>query len=180
VFGDRVLTVEEGNDAEHGRPMSLAADTKIYFDVAGADWFAFNECFGTSEEKHLVRFLAKRIEQLGQSFSDIHLVRNERHFQLFSFDEGRAFEPDFVMFLGSSNGSRQYQFFIEPKGEHLIEYDRWKQEFLIQIREHVALDLVAEGKDFIVWGLPFFNSATPGIFSRQLEEALGTEAVIKG
>jgi type III restriction enzyme len=180
VFGDRVLTVEDGTDAEHGRPMSLATDTNIYFDVAGADWFAFNECFGTSEEKHLVRFLAKRIEQLGQSFSDIHLVRNERHFQLFSFDEGRAFEPDFVMFLGSSNGSRQYQFFIEPKGEHLIEYDRWKQEFLIQIREHVSLDLVAEGKDFIVWGLPFFNSTTPAIFSRQLEEALGAEAVIKG
>ena len=44
---------------------------------------------------------------------------------------GRAFEPDFVLFLLQKNGDTiTYQLFIEPKGEFLEKRDEWKESFL--------------------------------------------------
>lgn len=89
-------------------------------------------------------------------------MRNEKFFQLFDFDEGRAFEPDFVMLLKEKNHKITiYQVFIEPKGEFLIPYEKWKEDFLKKIEGEARIqeDLIikAENKQFKLIGLPFYN-----------------------
>ena len=51
---------------------------------------------------------------------------------------------------------KSYQIFMEPKGEHLLSVDKWKEEFLIEIQSKAKIS----EKDKIVIGLPFFNFNT--------------------
>jgi len=47
------------------------------------------------------------------------------------------------------------QVFIEPKGDHLLEHDSWKQDSLEEI--------AGEGRvGYSVYGLPFFNDSENG------------------
>ena len=34
-----------------------------------------------------------------------------------------------------------YQVFIEPKGNHLVAHDKWKEDFLKEIRDEKSNDL---------------------------------------
>ena len=95
------------------------------------EWYVFNANYGTSEEKAFVRMLDGEIDKLKEKYDGIYLVRNERHFKIYSFDDGRAFEPDFVLFLRERNGNMlTYQIFIEPKGRHLKEHDPMERGLL--------------------------------------------------
>ena len=79
--------------------------------------------------------------------------------KIFEFETGRAFEPDFVLFLrkkGEENNTI-LQLFIEPKGDHLRPQDDWKQDFLKQIKDRASLETVFQGRNYVVLGLPFFN-----------------------
>ena len=81
-----------------------------------------------------VRMLDRQMDALKKQYDGIYLIRNERHFKIYNFSDGRAFEPDFVLFLHKKNGNMlTYQIFIEPKGKHLKEHDKWKQDFLKEI-----------------------------------------------
>jgi len=53
------------------------------------------------------------------------LISNERFFKLYNFEDGRALEPDYVLFLRQKTLSKNlyYQAFIEPKGTYLKEKD---------------------------------------------------------
>ncbi|WP_299849166.1 hypothetical protein [uncultured Roseovarius sp.] len=79
--------------------------------------------------------------------------------KLYDFDTGRAFEPDFVLFLRKKGqeASAILQLFIEPKGDHLRPQDDWKQGFLGQVKAKARLETVFQGRDYTVLGLPFFN-----------------------
>ncbi|OJF94429.1 hypothetical protein [Pararhizobium antarcticum] len=81
---------------------------------------------------------------------------------MFDFKEGRPFEPDFVLFLRrADNGQTSImQIFIEPKGDHLRQQDQWKEDFLLQIGQVARLETVFQGRDYTVYGLPFFNEGT--------------------
>ena len=39
-------------------------DPKFYVDLSKANWYAFNENYGSSEEKFLVKFFESQIEEL--------------------------------------------------------------------------------------------------------------------
>lgn len=59
----------------------------------------------------------------------------------------------------SVDGFLHYQIFIEPKGEHLVETDRWKEEFLEAITAEYGKDKILQ-KDtphYRLIGLPFFT-----------------------
>jgi type III restriction enzyme len=81
---------------------------------------------------------------------------------LYSFEGGRAFEPDFVLFLTEkkTDVSIYYQVSLEPKGEHLFEHDKWKEDFLLQLRSKHKIKQLWRSKNYVVWGMPFFNSNT--------------------
>jgi len=50
---------------------------------------------------------------------------------------------------------------VEAKGEHLIETDRWKEEFLKSIEKEgkVKLETLAEDRHYKLKGMPFYNEA---------------------
>ena len=129
------------------------------------DWFAFDALYGTSEERELVKLLGRWIRESEEIYEEIYLLRNERHFALYNFSDGRAFEPDFVLVLDRIQGEPlTYQLFIEPKGEYLQNRDRWKEDFLKQIcaeytgPEYHGRTLI-ENRRYRIIGVPtFFDS----------------------
>lgn len=164
VFSDKKLLFSigagENNNASFGKSMVREEGDELKLNLDTLDWYAFDDCYGTSEEKHLIKFISHRIDELKQTYEKIYLIRNERHFKIYNFDDGRALEPDFVLFL-EQNGKQVeiYQIFIEPKGENLIEHDIWKQNLLVSLKEKAKPSLLLKDKKFNIWGFPFYNHA---------------------
>lgn len=161
IFKDKKLyfALNESSDAEIGRPtMRSNIDPKYYVNLLEKDWYVFKENFGTSEEKFLVKFLDSQIEELQKKFKDIHLLRNERFFKIFRFSDGKATEPDFVLFMTESITGEDLicQLFIEPKGGNLLDADRWKENFLTEIQSEAKVELFQNEK-FRLIGMPFYN-----------------------
>lgn len=160
-IGDKVLnfTLDEGGDKECGRSMLNPIETNYYLDLNQKDWYVFNDCFGTSEEKLLVRYIDSVYSYLKEKYDEIYLVRNEHHFKVYNFEDGKPLEPDFVLFLTNkkSDISLYYQIFIEPKGSHLLKQDEWKEQFLLSLKKEHRVQQLWQGRDFVIWGLPFYN-----------------------
>jgi len=144
------------------------------------DWYAQTGFYGTEEEKSFIKFIDEFIERLRQKYSDIALLRNEKFFQIFDFDEGRTFEPDFIILLKRRNKVINiYQIFIEPKGDQFKDSngrfenskEGWKQKFLLEMEEKADTDLKLENKHFRLVGLPFYNKK----LKKEFEEALENE-----
>ncbi len=159
---DKILNIANDGltEQEFGIAQSETSNTELSLDLSKRDWFVFNENYGTSEEKYFVRYLDTMIDDLQKKYDDVYLLRNEKHFKLYTFDDGRAFEPDFLLLLIKKEQALEltYQVFIEPKGAHLFENDAWKQDFLFDLKATHQIDQVWKGKEFIAWGLPFYNN----------------------
>ena len=137
---------------------SISAEIRL--DLENEDWFAFNDNFGTSEEKAFVKFFADNVEEIKKEYDKVFLLRNERQMHIYSFEGGERFEPDFVLFLQKNDvdGYDQLQVFIEPKGSHLIKNDKWKEDFLLQLKSNaVAKKVFVDDNNYRIWGLHFFN-----------------------
>jgi type III restriction enzyme len=158
---DKILNIANDGvtEQEFGIAQSETSNTELSLDLSKRDWFVFNENYGTSEEKYFVRYLDTMISDLQKKYDDVYLLRNEKHFKLYTFDDGRSFEPDFLLLLIKKEQDLEltYQVFIEPKGAHLFENDAWKQDFLLDLKENHHIDQVWQDKEFIAWGLPFYN-----------------------
>ena len=173
TFTDKTLSVSI--DGEFGLAQTETTNTDLYLDLALEDWYAFNDNYGTSEEKYLVKYIKNVYEKFKGKYDSIYLLRNERHFKLYSFSDGRAIEPDFVFFLQKKNETKTaiYQIFIEPKGQHLMENDKWKQDFLLEIASTHELETVWENKDVKLIGMQFYNETlTKTYFDEDLKQIL--------
>lgn len=139
---------------------SVKTEWKI--DLSAEDWFAYTDNFGTSEEKAFVSYFRGYVDDLRKVYDKIYLVRNEREFHLYSFDDGERFEPDFVLFLqkNKTDGFEQMQIFIEPKGDHLLEKDEWKEKFMLQMKdEAIPVKIFADDNEYKIWGFHFYNQS---------------------
>lgn len=161
-FTDKTLNfaLDDNGDREFGRSMNDAGETAYHLDLSKRDWYVFDDCFGTSEEKLLIQFVDKRYDDLKKKYSDVYLIRNEKHFKLYNFDDGRPLEPDFVLYLvgKEKQDTMHYQVFIEPKGSHLLKADEWKEKFLVSIKASFEIEQLMANKKYAVWGMPFYNS----------------------
>ncbi|MBU1754250.1 DEAD/DEAH box helicase family protein [bacterium] len=161
TFKDKTLNiyVREGSDQEYGVGQKETNNPDLKLDLSNKEWYVFNDNYGTSEEKYLIKFINKTYDELKAKYSKVYLVRNEKYFQLYNFDDGRAMEPDFVLFLEKKGIGQvlHYQIFIEPKGEHLLREDEWKENFLRTLKEKAEIQVLWKTKKFIVWGMPFYN-----------------------
>lgn len=129
-------------------------------DLSKEDWFAFEDNFGTSEEKAFVAYFKSYVPQLKAKYDKVYLLRNERQLHIYSFEGGERFEPDYLLFLHSTKneGYEQLQVFIEPKGTHLVETDKWKEDFLLEIEgTAVPRKVYVDDNDYKIWGFHFFN-----------------------
>ncbi|GAA4391421.1 DEAD/DEAH box helicase family protein [Hymenobacter koreensis] len=175
LANDRITVAQDGDDRETARPMTDNPDTALRLDVATNDWLIYDEFYGTSEEKYFIRYLAAALPDLRTRFQDIYLLRNDKLFQLYSFDDGRPFEPDFVLFLieAATGKALTWQVFVEPKGEHLRLADAWKEAFLLSIETHATnanLQLLFENDEVRLHGLPFYTHASQAVFTAAFQK----------
>ncbi|MFA5012134.1 MAG: DEAD/DEAH box helicase family protein [Ignavibacteria bacterium] len=139
--------------------------------VADKPWYVYNANYGTSEEKSFVELFARRFESISKKFKNIYLIRNERELKIFD-KLGRAFEPDFLLFAKQKKGKElTYQVFIEPKGTYIVGNDKWKENFLEEIRKEQKT-LKIETDNYLITGVPFYNYDNENEFKRSLEEVL--------
>jgi len=168
VFIDKILKFDKRNPLASEDPQFEAL-------ITGKDWYVFSALHGTSEEKLFVRMFDRQIPQLEGKYEAIYLVRNEGHFKIYNFSDGQSFEPDFVLFLREKSGKLlTYQVFIEPKGKYLKEHDKWKEDFLKEIREEFAdkvLKIDGDSKYRLI-GVPFYNNQDENQFKDSLEVVL--------
>ena len=154
-FTDKTLKLSVKGEASRGWNNSEISGLS-HIDLTKENWHVYDDNYGTDQEKHFIKFLNDRVEQLRSRYDEIFLLRNEKAVKLFAFDDGQGFEPDFVLFLQEkekTSSTTILQLFIEPKGNHLRQYDSWKEEFLKTIK------IVIQGHDYTVYGLPFFNAS---------------------
>ena len=171
------ITVSEGGVQEYGIGMRDTTNPQLHLDLRNEAWYVYDENYGTSEEKHFVRFLHGMIGNLGDCYSEVYLIRNEKLFQIYRFSDGATVEPDFVMFAVEKSSAKPvtYQLFIEPKGQHLLAVDTWKQEFLKTIESEYALRPLLEDCEYKLVGLPFYNeTVTKTTFEKEFKRVLLT------
>lgn len=169
LFEDNILrkyTINHQSQAEFGLSQKNPAETQYFEDLDNLNWYAYDDNFGTSEEKLLVRLIKDLMTELEEKWTDIYLLRNEKAVKIYSFDKGQAFEPDFLMFANDKKtGNVSWQIFIEPKGSQFLDADNtfknskegWKQEFLRQISERDEARTLVDDDRYRIVGLPFFN-----------------------
>lgn len=151
--------VHDGGSGYSQNDASVPNGWKI--DLSKEDWFAFEDNFGTSEEKAFIAYFKTFVPHLKEKYDKVFLVRNERQLHIYSFDGGERFEPDYLLFLHKQNdaGYEQLQVFIEPKGTHLIADDKWKEDFLLEIEDKaVAAKIFVDDNKYKIWGFHFFNT----------------------
>lgn len=161
VFRNKTVNYTDPHDGGIGisqNDPSVKSEWRI--DLTTEDWFAYTDNYGTSEEKAFVAYFSRYVADLRKLYNRIYLIRNEREFHIYSFEDGERFEPDYVLFLQKDkiDGFEQLQIFIEPKGSQLLETDAWKEKFLLQLKaEAVPTAIFADDNDYKIWGVHFFN-----------------------
>ncbi len=177
IFRDHTqkFSLDFCGDKEFGLSMLETKNDELRMDLAHAEWHAYNDCYGTSEEKHLIRYIESIYSRISEQYDDIYLLRNERDFKLYSFETGEAYQPDYVLFMKKKNEQAKtdaIQIFIEPKGNHLQATDKWKEDDLKNIRENADVRWSTESTDYNVWGMPFYTEEKRHAFAAALNETL--------
>ena len=133
-------------------------------------WYILDGFNGTEQERELIKFLKNNIGNLEEKYDEIYLLRNEEVYKIYDFEQGRGFEPDFLLFLKGKNGNSNlyYQVFIEPKGEQFLDNDEkfiggkegWKEDFLTEIsKKYGDGELLTYNSDnYKLIGLRLFNN----------------------
>lgn len=154
---------------------SSSVNEDLRIDLSLEDWFAYTDNYGTSEEKAFVAYFRDRVDALKKNYNKIYLIRNERAFCIYSFEDGKRFEPDYVLFLqkGTTNEFEQLQIFIEPKGSHLLEKDSWKETFLLQLKnEAIPVKIFVDDNSYKIWGFHFFTQDNLKNFNSDFKKLL--------
>ncbi len=169
VFSDKRVEYNSIVSNGRGEAQKDSSDMAIKIDLSKEDWFVYEENYGTNEEKAFVAYFKKKYDEFKSQYDFVYLIRNERQLAIYSFEDGNRFEPDYVLFLQKKNAKDSYdqlQVFIEPKGDHLLIEDEWKEKFLLQLQSssNYNISKVADDNEYRVWGVHFFNK------KRNLEE----------
>ena len=176
IFRERTqkFSLDDYSDKELGKSMLDTNNTDLRMDLSKVDWHAYEDCFGTSEEKYLIRYIESIYHKLIEKYQDIYLLRNEKDFKVYSFTSGEAYQPDYVLFMKKNSDSEKtdyIQIFIEPKGEHLRSTDKWKEDSMKEIREKADIRFSTESTNYNVWGMPFFTEKKRKLFTESFENA---------
>ncbi|MGF0095705.1 DEAD/DEAH box helicase family protein [Peptoniphilus sp. SGI.035] len=161
VLKDKKIYIDNPHGDGLGISQAMVANEDS-MDLAFEPWYVYNDNYGTTEEKAFVKYFKGIVKDLRQKYDEIYLVRNERipALAIYEFDTGERFEPDFLLFLQKKgiDGYLQEQIYIEPKGSHLLEKDKWKEEFLLKIEElGIPVKKYVDDNEYKIIGLPFFN-----------------------
>ena len=150
---------KEGSEQEFGLSMSTESRVaRLDLSLEDCEFYVYSDDYGTDEEKYLVKMIYDNLSKFTEKFDEVFLIRNQKIMELFDFKEGRRFEPDYLLFLGNGEEKAEYyQLFIEPKGGHIEDGDKWKEEFLLQIGTEKEVVNLFENDKYFVYGLPFYQ-----------------------
>ena len=168
IFKDKTFKFSKNN-------LKVQDNPQLDHFISSRDYLTFDRLFATGEERDFIYLLDREIESLKSQYEEIYLMRNEGHFAIYNFSDGQAFQPDFVLYMKEKNGqSLTYQLFIEPKGVFLAEHDRWKEDFLKEIKQEYKSNLltVEGGTKYRLIGIPFYSSDKENAFRDSLNSAL--------
>lgn len=178
VFTNRTrnITVEK-DDESWGAGVSqndILVNSTYRMDLSDKNWYAYNDNFGTSEEKKFVKYFSTIVEELKNKFQTVILIRNEIQVAIYSFEDGSKFEPDYVLILNKELEEKTEKgknniyvcMFIEPKGEHLLEKDKWKNTLLLDlVNKGIPVVKFMDDNEYRIWGSPLYNeNLTKGDF----------------
>lgn len=169
------FSIGQNSGKETGVSMLTTSNSALRTDLSKCNWYAYNDCFGTSEEKYLIKYIESMMPKLQEKYSDVYLVRNEKDLKIFAFEDGSAFEPDFVLFMRHKVDGGKFdniQIFIEPKGAHIEAADKWKADFLSRIGEDSVLTFSRHNDMFRIWGLPFYQEENKTIFAKAFKDSI--------
>lgn len=160
VFKDKTCNISIVNNDSVGVSQNEVNDLSYKLDLSNKNWFVYNDNYGTTEEKKFVKYFNDNIQDVIGKHDKVYLVRNERELPIYSFTDGERFEPDYLLFIIDEKSSKpkQYQIFIEPKGRHLLQQDKWKEDLLLSLSEKaIPTTKFVDDKEYLIWGFPFFN-----------------------
>lgn len=160
VFRDKTCNISVVNNDSVGVSQNEVNDLSYKLDLSNKNWFVYNDNYGTTEEKKFVKYFNDNIQDVIGKHDKVYLVRNERELPIYSFTDGERFEPDYLLFIIDEKSStpKQYQIFIEPKGGHLLQQDKWKEDLLLSLSEKaIPTTKFVDDKEYLIWGFPFFN-----------------------
>lgn len=158
------------DEAKEKSVMKDVESQQIEDDLKYEDWYALDQFYGTSEEKSLIKFVKDTIGNLQKKYKEVYLLRNEEQYKIFDFKTGQGFQPDFLLFLGDAK-KQYYQVFIEPKGDNLLEKDKWKDDFLKAItKKYPKGVLKKESKEYVLIGLPLYNEKLKQEFTDEYDK----------
>lgn len=146
-----------------GDSQNHCSNADYQLDLSKEDWYVFNDNYGTSEEKMFIKFIKTYVEpKLRVKNLEFYVIRNERmpDLAIYSFEHGERFEPDFILFVKRQNEDNfiLHQVYAEPKGNNLLEQDKWKEEFLLQLENNTTTKMDYNyGNKYKIIGLPFYN-----------------------
>ena len=153
------------------KDIEMISDKKV--SINNDDWYIYEQFIGTDQEGKLIDSIRSLKDVLDVKYKDnFYLLRSERAFKIYNFEDGRAFEPDF--FFIASNPKINYCLFIEAKGKHLEDKDRWKEEFLQELSKKCGNSeiLNVEYEDYKLFGLDFYNEERENKFIKQFKDNL--------
>ncbi len=161
VLRNKRLQIANPVEGGIGTSQTNDPDSSRRIDLDKADWYVYNDNYGTSEEKSFVKYFSTVVYDLKQRYDEVYLVRNERlaPLAIYSFATGERFEPDYLLFLRKKDQAyKQQQIYVEPKGTHLLENDKWKEDFLLAIEQNaIPHTIYVDNTDYRIIGLPFYN-----------------------
>lgn len=170
IFSDKILrkyVINHAGQAEAGKSQKIVSETQYYEDLDNLKWYAYDDNFGTSEEKLLVKALKELMPELESKWTDIYLLRNEKAVRIYNFSDGQAFEPDYLLFANDKKtGNVSWQIFIEPKGSQFLDSNNtfenskegWKEKFLLEITARTEAKTLVDNDRYRIIGLPFYNN----------------------
>lgn len=122
------------------------------------DWYIYDQAIVNSWEDSLIQFINDFMMNLKEKYEEVYLIRNERQVKFVEIGGTRGFMPDFLLYLKDEGAT--YQVFIEPKGDHLRQDDKWKEDFMLSLTERNDIEVLAENEEVRLIGLKFY-SVTP-------------------
>lgn len=176
IFSDKILrkyVINHASQAEAGKSQKTVSETQYYEDLDNLKWYAYDDNFGTNEDKLLVKALKELMPELESKQTDIYFLRNEIAVRIYNFLDGQAFDPDFLLFANNKKtGNVSWQIFIEPKGSQFLDAsgtfknskEGWKEKLLLEITTRTEAKTLVDNDRYRIIGLPFYNNGRTDSF----------------
>jgi len=139
-------------------------------NMRNQDWFIYDKAYVNNLENDFIDLMNDYMDDLKEKYEDVYLIRNERKIKIVEINGTRGFMPDFLLYM--KHDGITYQVFLEPKGQHLLEKDQWKEEFLVSLRHREDIEVLTENDDVRLLGIKFY-SEEPEVKSEFREDFKG-------